>query len=117
MKVFVAATTGPIARPLITGLLRQDDVATGLPRCEAGSRHLPELGEEIARVCAIDGDAVERALRQSQAEIIFDQLTSLPKDPSEMAAAAAGNPKLRLECGGNLHGAAGVSLEQHVTPD
>jgi hypothetical protein len=84
-------------------------VVTGPTRSEEGARLLAELGAEVARVSAFDSDAVERALRQSQAEIIIDQLTSLPKDPSEMAAAAAGDPKLRLE-GVNLHRAAGLAL-------
>ena len=87
-----------------------------MTRSEAGARLLAELGAEVARVSAFDGDAVDQALRQPRAEIIIDQLTSLPKDPSEMTAAAPGDWKLRLE-GGNLHRAAGASLEQHVTRD
>ena len=57
---------------------------------------------------AFDGAAVEQALRDARAEVVIDELTSLPKDPSEMAAAAPGNDRLRLEGGGNLHRAAGV---------
>ena len=117
MNVFVAGASGAIGRPLIAGLLRQVHVVTGMTRSEAGARLLAELGAEVARVSAFDGDAVEQALRQSRAEIVIDQLTSLPKDPSEMAAAAPGDRKLRLEGGGNLHRAAGASLEQHVTRD
>ena len=116
MKVFVAGASGAIGRPLIAGLLRQVHVVTGMTRSEDGARLLAELGAEVARVSAFDGDAVEQALRQSRAEIIIDQLTSLSKDPSEMAATAPGDRKLRLE-GGNLRRAAGASLEQHVTRD
>jgi hypothetical protein len=78
IKLFVSAT-GPIARPLIAGLLRQDHVGTGLTRSEAGARHLAEPGEEIARVSAFVGDAVDHALRQPRAEIIIDQLTPCPR--------------------------------------
>jgi nucleoside-diphosphate-sugar epimerase len=59
-------------------------------------------------VSAFDAPAVERAIRESRAEIVIDQLTALPRHPSEMAAAAAGDRKLRLEGGGNLHRAARV---------
>ena len=111
MKVFVAGASGAIGRPLIAELLRQGHVVTGMTRSEAGARLLAELGAEVARVSAFDGDAVDQALRQPRAEIIIDQLTSLPKDPSEMATAAPGDRKLRLE-GGNLHRAAGASLER-----
>ncbi len=53
-------------------------------------------------VSAFDGAALEEELRRSSAEIVIDELTALPKHPSEMAAAAAGDRKLRLEGGGNL---------------
>ena len=116
MKVFVAGASGAFGRPLIAALLRQVHLVTGMTRSEAGARLLAELGADVARVSAFNGDAVEQALRQSRAEIIIDQLTSLSKDPSEMAATAPGDRKLRLE-GGNLRRAAGASLEQHVTRD
>ena len=49
---------------------------------------------------------MDQAIRRSQAEVVIDQLTALPQHPSKMAAAAAGDRKLRLEGGGNLHSAA-----------
>jgi nucleoside-diphosphate-sugar epimerase len=106
MRVFVAGASGAIGRPLIAELLRQGHVVTGMTRSEAGARLLAALGAAVARVSAFDGAAVEQALRQSRAEIVIDQLTALPKDPSEMAASAPGDRQLRLEGGGNLHRAA-----------
>jgi len=50
--------------------------------------------------------AVEAALRASDAEAVIDEPTSLPKTPSELPAYAAGDRKLRIEGGGNLHRAA-----------
>ncbi len=49
---------------------------------------------------------MEQALRQCRAEVVIDELTALPKDPADMAAAAPGDRKLRLEGGGNLYRAA-----------
>jgi nucleoside-diphosphate-sugar epimerase len=72
MKVFVAAASGAIGRPLIAGLLREVHVVTGITRSEAGARLFAELGAEVARVSAFDGDAVEQPLRQSRAGIIID---------------------------------------------
>ena len=57
---------------------------------------------------AFDAPALERALQEARAEAVIDELTALPRHPSEMAAAAAGDRKLRLEGGGNLHRAARV---------
>jgi nucleoside-diphosphate-sugar epimerase len=71
-----------------------------------GARHVAALGAVVAQVSAFDAPAVERALQESRAEVVIDELTALPRHPAEMAAAAAGDRKLRLEGGGNLHRAA-----------
>jgi nucleoside-diphosphate-sugar epimerase len=73
---------------------------------EAGARVIAGLGAAVARVSAFDSPILERVLRESRAEVVIDELTALPQHPSEMAAAAAGDRKLRLEGGGNLHRAA-----------
>src|SRR5262249_57239341 len=65
-----------------------------------------DLGAAVARVSAFDATGLEEALRASRAEVVIDELTSLPRSPSEMAEAAPGDRKLRLEGGGNLHRAA-----------
>jgi nucleoside-diphosphate-sugar epimerase len=77
-----------------------------MTRSEAGARRLRDLGATVAQISAFDGPAVQQAIRRSQAEVVVDELTALPKHPSEMAAAAPGDRKLRLEGGGNLHRAA-----------
>jgi nucleoside-diphosphate-sugar epimerase len=106
MNVFVAGASGAIGRPLIAELVRRGHTVTGMTRSDAGARALADLGAAVARVSAFDAPAVERALRESRPEVVIDQLTALPRHPSEMAAAAADDRKLRLEGGGNLHRAA-----------
>ena len=106
MNVFVAGASGAIGRPLIAELVRRGHTVTGMTRSDAGARALADLGAAVARVSAFDAPAVERALRESRAEVVIDQLTALPRHPSEMAAAAAGDRELRLKGGGNLHRAA-----------
>jgi nucleoside-diphosphate-sugar epimerase len=106
MKVFVAGATGAIGQPLIAELMRQGHTVTGMTRSEAGSQGLTKLGATVALVSACDAPAVAQALRASRAEVVIDQLTSLPKNPSEIAAALPGDRKLRIEGGGNLHRAA-----------
>jgi 2-alkyl-3-oxoalkanoate reductase len=49
---------------------------------------------------------LEAALRQSKAEAVIDELTSLPKEQSDIPKFAAGDRKLRIEGGGNLFRAA-----------
>jgi nucleoside-diphosphate-sugar epimerase len=106
MKVFVAGASGAIGHPLVAELVRQGHAVTGMTRSEAGARRLRDLGASVAQISAFDGPAVEQAFRRSQAEVVIDELTALPGNPSEMAAAAPGDRKLRLEGGGNLHRAA-----------
>src|SRR4051794_16000597 len=106
MRVFVAGASGAIGRPLITELIRRGHEVTGLTRSESGARGLAALGVAVARASAFDGAAVERALRDARAEVVIDQLTSLPRDPSLMPEAKRENHSLRLEGGGNLHRAA-----------
>lgn len=106
MRVFVAGASGAIGQPLIAELIRKGHKVTGMTHSEAGARKLREYGEEVAIADALDGDAVEAALRASGAEAVIDELTSIPKTPSELPAYAARDHKLRIEGGGNLHRAA-----------
>src|SRR5829696_1733082 len=109
MNVFVAGASGAIGRPLIAELVRRGHTVTGMTRSDAGARALADLGAAVARVSAFDATGLEEALRRSRVEVVIDELTSLPKSPSEMAEAAPGDRKLRLEGGGNLHRAARAS--------
>lgn len=106
MRIFIAGASGAIGRPLVAELVRLGHEVTGLSHSGSGARSLADLGATAVRASAFDGPAVEEAVRRSGAEVVIDQLTALPKDPSEMAAAAPGDRKLRLEGGGNLHRAA-----------
>jgi nucleoside-diphosphate-sugar epimerase len=106
MRVFVAGASGAIGRPLLAEMVRRGHTVTGMTRSDAGVTALTELGATAAQVSAFDAEGLERALRESEAEVVIDELTALPKDPAEMATAAPGDRKLRLEGGGNLHRAA-----------
>lgn len=106
MKIFVAGASGAIGQPLIAELIRQGHQVTAMSRNKANMQKLADMGESAALVDAFDAAAVEQMLRRSAAEVVIDQLTALPKDPSDYAAAFPGDRKLRLEGGGNLHRAA-----------
>jgi nucleoside-diphosphate-sugar epimerase len=102
MRVFVAGATGAIGRPLIAELIRQGHQVTGMTRSEAGAQWLKNTGAATAQASVLDAAAVEDALRRSGAEVIIDQLTSLPKLPADIAASLPGDCKLRIEGGHNL---------------
>ena len=106
MNVFVAGASGAIGRPLVAELVRRGHAVTGMTRSDAGATALADLGAAASPVSAFDAPGLERALRESEAEVVVDELTALPKSPADMAAAAAGDRRLRLEGGGNLLAAA-----------
>jgi 2-alkyl-3-oxoalkanoate reductase len=102
MNVFIAGASGAIGRPLVAELIRRGNTVTGMTRSDAGAKALADLGAAVARVSAFDAEGLERALREFKAEVVIDELTSLPKNPADMAEAAEGDRRLRLEGGGNL---------------
>lgn len=106
MRVFVAGASGAIGEPLIAELLKQGHSVVGMTTNESRAKVLEAQGADAVIVDAFDPAAVETALRGSKAEVVIDELTSLPKDQSEMPKYAAGDSKLRLEGGGNLFRAA-----------
>lgn len=115
MRVFVAGASGAIGEPLIAELLKQGHSVTGMTTSEKGAKALEGQGASAAIVDAFDAPAVEAALRRSKAEVVIDELTSLPKEQGDMPKYAAGDRKLRIEGGGNLFRAAiAVGVRRYV---
>ncbi|MEI9978811.1 MAG: NAD(P)-dependent oxidoreductase [Edaphobacter sp.] len=106
MRVFVAGASGAIGAPLIAELLKQGHSVVGMTTSEVRAKGLEDQGAEAVIVDAYDAVAVEAALQRSRAEAVIDELTSLPKEQSDMPKYAAGDRKLRIEGGGNLFRAA-----------
>jgi 2-alkyl-3-oxoalkanoate reductase len=106
MRVFVAGASGAIGEPLIAELLKQGYSVIGMTTSEVKAENLERQGAEALIVNVFDKAAVEDALRRSKAEVVIDELTSLPKDPSEMPEYAARDRRVRIEGGGNLFRAA-----------
>jgi nucleoside-diphosphate-sugar epimerase len=106
MKIFVAGASGAIGQPLVAELIRQGHAVTGMTHSDSGAETLEEAGATVVRVNALDAPALEEALRRSSAEVVIDELTALPRHPSDLAAAGPGDRKLRIEGGGNLFRAA-----------
>jgi 2-alkyl-3-oxoalkanoate reductase len=106
MKVFIAGASGAIGQPLVAELIRQGHTVIGMTHSDAGAQRLGNAGATVARVSAFDEAGLAEALERSSAEVVIDELTALPKHPSDLAAAGPGDRKLRIEGGGNLFRAA-----------
>ena len=111
MKVFVAGATGAIGRPLIAQLVAAGHDVTGMVRDDAGGRQVRDQGAKAELADALDREVVEAAVKRSQAEVVINQLTALPKQyrPETMQAAAAVDHRVRREGGANLQAAAQVA--------
>ncbi len=106
MRVFVAGASGAIGEPLIAELLKQGHSVIGMSTSPDRAKKLESQGAEAVIVDAFDAAAVLAAVQRSKAEAVIDELTSLPKELSDMPSYAARDRKLRLEGGGNLFQAA-----------
>jgi nucleoside-diphosphate-sugar epimerase len=106
MRVFVAGASGAIGEPLLTELIKQGHSVIGMTSSAVRAKILEDQGASAAIVDAFDATAVEAALKRSNAEVLIDELTSLPKEQGDMPKYAAGDRKLRIEGGGNLFRAA-----------
>ncbi len=106
MRVFVAGASGAIGEPLVAELIKQGHSVVGMTTSETRAKILEAQGASAVIADAFDAKEVEMALRRSEAEAVIDELTSLPKEQSEMPKYAAGDRKLRIEGGGNLFRAA-----------
>ncbi len=106
MRVFVAGASGAIGEPLIAELLKQGHSVVGMTTSPERARNLEHQGAEAMIVDAFDAAALQAALRRAEPEAVIDELTSLPKEQSDMPNYAAGDRKLRIEGGGNLFRAA-----------
>lgn len=102
MRVFVAGASGAIGEPLIANLLHLGHSVVGMTTSEAGARSLQRQGAEATLTDVFDAAAVDAALRRFKPEVVIDELTSLPKEQSDMPKYAAGDARLRLEGGANL---------------
>ncbi len=102
MRVFVAGASGAIGEPLIAELIRRGHSVVGMTTSEVRARNLEHQGAEPLIMNALDATAVEDALRRSRPEVVIDELTSLPKELSDMPKYAPGDRKLRIEGGRNL---------------
>jgi nucleoside-diphosphate-sugar epimerase len=106
MRVFVAGASGAIGEPLITELLKQSHTVVGMTTSETRAKMLEGQGATAVIANALDAAEVEAALRRSKAEVVIDELTSLPKEMNDMPKYVAGDHKLRIDGGGNLFRAA-----------
>ncbi len=103
-RIFLAGATGAIGQRLAPLLRNAGHRVTGTTRSEAKATALRALGITAVVVDVFDAEALSRAVKVAQPDIVIHQLTDLPPglEPSLMAAALARNARIRDEGTRNL---------------
>ncbi|USI71588.1 NAD-dependent epimerase/dehydratase family protein [Sphingomonas morindae] len=106
-KIFLAGAAGAIGRRLVPLLVRDGHRVFGTTRSTARVADIEALGATPLIVDVFDADALVRAVREAEPDIVIHQLTDLSsgleQDPE---AARRANARLRREGTANLVGAA-----------
>ncbi len=102
MKVLVAGASGAIGQPIVAELLRRGHIVTGIARSTDRLQNMAKLGAHVFAVDVFDRNALEHAVRRSEAEAVIDELTSLPAVPADLPKSLPGDRRLRIEGGENL---------------
>jgi 2-alkyl-3-oxoalkanoate reductase len=99
MRVFLAGATGAIGRRLVPLLIADGHHVTGMTRSPEKAEQLRMAGVEPVVADALDGAAVEAAVRGARAEAVIHQLTALPQriDPRKIERDFVLNDRLRSE--------------------
>lgn len=99
MRVFLAGATGAIGRRLVPMLVADGHHVTGMTRSAGKAEQLRRAGAEPVVADALDGAALEAAVREAQPEAVIHQLTALPQriDPRKIERDFVLNDRLRSE--------------------
>lgn len=97
--IFLAGAAGAVGARLVPLLQAAGYRVVGTTRSPARAAALAAAGVTPVVVDVFDAAALARAVEQARPEIAIHQLTDLPPglDPSRMAAAIAGNARIRIE--------------------
>lgn len=106
MRIFIAGATGAIGLPLTRALCTLGHHVTGMTRAGTRIDRLRELGAAVSIVDAFDAGGVLHAIEAAAPDVVIDQLTSLPADPTEIISSLPGDTRLRKEGGASLLAAA-----------
>ena len=106
MRVFIAGATGAIGLPLTRALCTLGHQVAGMTRSGGRIDRLRELGAAVTYADAFDAEAVRSAIKQAAPDVVIDQLTWLPANPTEIIKSLPNDTRLRREGGANLLAAA-----------
>lgn len=106
MRTFVAGASGVIGRQLVPLLVAAGHQVAGTTRGAERAELVRGLGAEPVVIDVYDAAGLRDAVVAFEPDLVMHQLTDLPDDPTEVAAAASANARIRDEGTANLIAAA-----------
>jgi len=96
MRIFVAGATGTLGFPLVCALVAKNHQVTGLTRSSEKRRTLERAGAAVAVADALNGKALEEAIRSASPSCVVDLLTAIPKSGPTRATQMRATNQLRI---------------------
>lgn len=106
MRVFLLGATGVIGVRLVPLLAAAGYTVAGVTRTRAKVPGLRALGAEPVLCDVFDEPALTRAMTEFLPDVVLDELTDLPDDPTQIAKLSSLNDRIRREGTRNVVGAA-----------
>ncbi len=97
MRVFLAGASGVIGVQLIPRLVEAGHVVGGMTRSPRKMDLVVDLGAEAILCDVFERQALVRAVREFEPDVILDELTDLPDDVTQIGALAERNARIRTE--------------------
>jgi len=118
MRIFLAGASGAIGRRLTPLLLAAGHSVTGMTRTAETARVLEAASVHPVVADVFDAAALKRIVIEARPDVVFHQLTDLPRvldDETKLAAAYPRNARIRTEGTRNLIAAAkAVSAKRFI---
>ncbi|RKN33971.1 NAD-dependent epimerase/dehydratase family protein [Micromonospora musae] len=102
MRIFLAGASGVIGRRLIPRLVQAGHVVGGMTRSSDKTELLAQLGAEPILCDVFDRDALIKAVREFEPDVILNELTDLPDEVEKIGDHAELNARIRTEGNQNL---------------
>ncbi|MEV6375240.1 SDR family oxidoreductase [Micromonospora musae] len=102
MRIFLAGASGVIGRRLIPRLVQAGHVVGGMTRSSDKAELLAQLGAEPILCDVFDRDALIKAVREFEPDVILNELTDLPDEVGKIGDHAELNARIRTEGNQNL---------------
>jgi uncharacterized protein YbjT (DUF2867 family) len=114
LRIFLAGASGVIGQRLVPRLIEAGHVVGGMTRSHGKTELLGRLGAAPILCDVFDREALIRAVRDFEPDVVLNELTDLPDDVARIGELAELNARIRTEGTRNLIEAARQSTSPKI---